>query len=58
MSTVKCTCPDVSEYCDKAPLCPTHRLWCKVDDAINEVLDGTTLQDLLDWENEMRARPE
>lgn len=36
--------------CERAGVCGTAALWKKVNDAVNGVIDTTTLQDLLDWQ--------
>lgn len=38
--------------CDKQDSCVTVILWKKINDAINDVVDHTTLQDLVDWQRE------
>ena len=35
--------------CERAGKCQTAVLWKKVHEAVNGVIDTTTLQDLLDW---------
>jgi DNA-binding IscR family transcriptional regulator len=32
--------------------CVTVRIWKKVDDAVKNVVNNITLQDLLDWQSE------
>ena len=45
-------CVDVdAEGCDKKGVCVSAMLWQKMNDAVNEVVDNTTLQDLVDWQN-------
>ena len=39
--------------CERADGCVTLRLWRELNDAINGVVDKYTLQDLLDWKDEM-----
>ena len=34
--------------CDRANICKTAGLWRRVNDAVNSVIDTTTLQDLLE----------
>lgn len=41
---------DVS--CDRQEECVTLILWKKINDAVSEVVDHTTLQDLVDWQRE------
>ncbi len=36
--------------CDKQDACVTSIVWKKINDAVNEVVDGITLQDLVDWQ--------
>ena len=36
--------------CERIGKCGTAVLWKKVNDAVNGVIDTTTLQDLLDWQ--------
>lgn len=38
------------EGCDKKGSCVSAMLWEKINDAVNEVVDHTTLQDLIDWQ--------
>ena len=40
-----------AESCDKKGACVSAMLWQKMNDAVNEVVDHTTLQDLVDWQN-------
>lgn len=40
-----------SEECDKKGACVSAMLWQKMNDAVNQVVDNTTLQDLVDWQN-------
>ena len=39
--------------CERADGCVTLRLWRELNDAINGVVDKYTLQDLIDWKDEM-----
>jgi Rrf2 family protein len=51
------TCVEDEDYvCDRADGCVTVIVWKKINDAINEVVDGITLQDLLDWQNEQNGQ--
>lgn len=36
--------------CEREGKCGTAALWKKVNDAVNGVIDTTTLQDLIDWQ--------
>lgn len=49
LSPVDCVAPDGSG-CEKGDACVTRILWKKIDDAINEVVDNITLEDLLNWQ--------
>jgi len=42
---------DESDGCEKRDACVSAMLWKKINDAVNEVVDNTTLQDLVDWQN-------
>ena len=38
--------------CERRNACVTFRVWEKLYDAISDVVDNITLQDLVDWNNE------
>lgn len=38
--------------CDRAEKCVTVRIWKRMNDAINDVVDNITLADMVDWMNE------
>ena len=38
--------------CDRMSGCVTVMLWKKINDAVNEVVDNTTLADLVEWQRE------
>ena len=38
------------EDCDKRDTCVTIRIWKLINDAINNVVDNITLEDLLEWQ--------
>lgn len=44
------------QYCDKACVCPTRRVWEKLSQSIDEVLGSVTLRDML--EDHMRLYAE
>lgn len=47
MSPVNCL--DESEKpCERQPSCPTYKLWERLNNAIIDVIDGTTIADLID----------
>ena len=39
-----------SDECERKMYCATNILFKKLDDAISEVVDNTTLADLVDWD--------
>ncbi len=41
---------DATENCEKRGACVSAMLWQKMNDAVNDVVDNTTLQDLVDWQ--------
>ena len=49
---------DGEDACDRCDGCATMKLWAKVNDAVNNVVDTVTLQDLVDWQKEGLAREE
>ena len=38
-----------NDICDKKSKCFCYPVWIKLDKAVNDVLESTTLQDLIDW---------
>lgn len=38
--------------CDRAEHCATIRVWQKMYDAVSAVVDGITLENLVEWQNE------
>lgn len=55
LAPVSCV-EDETIECERANACVTALLWKKMNDSINEVVDTTTLQDLLDWQNEINGQ--
>lgn len=41
---------DAAGGCDRREACVSAMLWEKINNAVNEVVDHTTLQDLVDWQ--------
>ena len=41
-------CVDDPKACEESELCVTRDLWVRIRDAVSEVLESTTLQDLID----------
>ncbi|MCM1507698.1 MAG: Rrf2 family transcriptional regulator [Ruminococcus flavefaciens] len=52
MSPVSCV-GENSADCEKSGICVCNRLWQKLSTAINDVLEGITLADMLEWQNEL-----
>ena len=40
--------------CDRADGCVTVRIWQKINDAVDNIVDNITLEDLVDWQNEKK----
>jgi len=51
LSPVECISND-GVNCDRESVCVTVKVWERLNDAINEVVDNITLSDLVDWYNE------
>jgi len=45
-------CVNNPEICLRSEVCPTRHIWLELTKAMNEVLDSTTLQDLLEPQEE------
>ncbi len=41
-------CLNEEDACDKSGGCPTRKVWKKVRDGLNSIVDGITLQDMLE----------
>ena len=39
--------------CENKGTCVSFRLWQKLDDAVNDVLENITLEDMLEWQDEL-----
>ncbi len=39
--------------CENKDICVSYRLWEKLDVAINDVLEGITLADMLEWQDDL-----
>lgn len=52
LAPVSCIEEDDGVNCDKQESCVTLILWKRINDAVSEVVDNTTLQDLADWQKE------
>ncbi len=49
-STALVKCIDNPETCVRSDLCVTRNIWGELNKTLNEVLDSTTLQDLVEWQ--------
>ena len=45
-----------SEDCVRKEDCVTVRIWEQINDAVNNVVDNITLEDLLNWQNEKNEK--
>ena len=52
LAPVSCIDEEDEINCDKNDSCVTVILWKKINDAISDVIDHTTLQDLVDWQQD------
>ncbi|MCL2032095.1 MAG: Rrf2 family transcriptional regulator [Methanomassiliicoccaceae archaeon] len=43
-----------SEDCERSDRCVSMILWKKLNEAVNSVLEGTTLADMIDWSSKGR----
>lgn len=41
--------------CDNKSTCASYRLWEKLNTALNGVLNGVTLADMVEWQNELQG---
>ncbi len=47
-------CVDDAEVCDRANLCVTRDIWARMKEAIDNILESTTLQDLVEQHKDKR----
>lgn len=52
LAPVACLASDANE-CPRKATCATLRLWAKVDNAIQSVMDSVTLADLVAWQKDL-----
>lgn len=52
LAPVSCIEDNDESSCERRESCVTRILWKKINDAVSEVVDHTTLQDLVDWQRE------
>jgi DNA-binding IscR family transcriptional regulator len=48
LSPVACADEDGEMHCDQVDNCITFDIWTQIRDAVNQVVDNITLQDLMD----------
>ena len=48
-STAPVECVENETLCERADTCITRKVWIKMKQAVDEVLESTTLQDLVEW---------
>ncbi len=51
-STAPTDCVDNPGICERADACVTRDIWCELKDAMDNVLDSTTIQDMVDRQKE------
>ena len=51
-------CLDGEENCGKSCACPSRLVWMKLRDGLNAIVDGITLQDMLDDYTRLSAQEE
>lgn len=49
LAPVECV-ENEAAFCDRGDKCVTYILWKKLNDAVNGVVDHTTLEDLINWQ--------
>lgn len=52
LAPVSCVRED-GEFCERKAGCVTVRIYEKINDAVNEVVDRITLADMVEWKNEI-----
>lgn len=55
MAPVSCL-EDNENICERATACTSLRLWEMINDAVRNVIDHVTLQDMMDWEQEKNQK--
>jgi Rrf2 family cysteine metabolism transcriptional repressor len=51
-SVAPADCVDNPDICDRADTCVTRDVWCEMKKAMDTILDKTTIQDMVDRQNE------
>ena len=52
LAPVSCAGEELSSDCARIDQCVTIRVYKKISDAVNDVVDGITLQDMVEWQEE------
>ncbi|MBR4027832.1 MAG: Rrf2 family transcriptional regulator [Lachnospiraceae bacterium] len=52
IAPVSCVEED-NNFCERKQMCVSVLLWEKINNAVSEVVDNTTLQDLIDWQKNL-----
>ncbi|MDY7018853.1 MAG: Rrf2 family transcriptional regulator [Chloroflexota bacterium] len=55
-STAPVECVNNAMICSRASSCVTRKVWMEMKKAIDGVLESTTLQDLVSWDEQYRLR--
>ena len=55
-STAPVECVDNAMICSRADSCVTRKVWVEVKKAMDEVLESTTLEDLVKWEEQYQLK--
>ena len=56
-SVAPAECVDNPEVCSRSSFCVTHDIWCEMKKAIDDILESTTLQDLVERQKK-KEQPE
>ena len=51
-SVAPADCVDNPDICERADTCVTRDVWCELKDAMDNILDKTTIQDMVERQNE------
>lgn len=53
-----CECTEGKDICEREDHCVTRRLWIRIGDSINDIIDNYTLQDMINDEKETMEQEE
>ncbi len=56
-SVAPADCVDNPDICNRADMCVTRDVWCEMKTAMDNILDKTTIQDMVDRQNEKGLHP-